>query len=223
MTSIYIIRRSLSSYYAEGFHVRGQAPSVPELCPLCNIPIALKNISPINLELTNTRLPDCLYTYGLETPFVLSQRSIDLFLSNGITGIEGYSKIEKLTYKNNEIEALYYRPEIKRIKLPIDNDRSRIKYGEVEPEHICPLCDPTGRSKDFIFGLYFNLSEYDDTDIFKTYEFGNTVFFSQKLADIVKRSKLSNFCYQQTSKYNDRLKNVLGSAKLIEMFGTDTI
>lgn len=225
MMPLYVVVYPSIARYAEASIMNGVYGDAKEKCPLCAAPVSGGEIQfPVCLELSNIKMPDFMYTYGMDMPFVVSQKCKDVLEKKRISGITGYKRIDKIIYKGVEIaDSSYYLPEIQRIELPIDRRLSRISYGDATSTSICPLCNPTGKTMDFIFGLYFVISSDSGLDIFKTYELGDCVLVSQDFIDMVKKEKLTNFKCELTSHHDSNLKKLFDSDQLKDMFGTDTL
>lgn len=210
--------------YAEANVIEPEYIGLSERCPLCKNAISASTVKhPVRVQITSKKTPDCLYAYGLNVPFLLSARCINVMEKAAISGLVGVEPVDQIIYRQEQIQSCYYIPKIKRINLPIDKENSNIVYGDIDTNSACPLCNPVGKTVDFVFGLHFDLTKYDGTDIFKIFEFGDTVFFSEKFVSLIKNEALSNFIYEDTRYYDSNLKNIYSSAELIEMFGTDKL
>ena len=189
-------------YYAEG-----EAECEPdfdnyEKCPLCGDTVGHVPKRPYTVVLkgrVRTRpMPDCLHIW---TWFfnAFSKKVVDAIEKYGIAGIEYYEKADRYIYKKETLDFDYYIPKVKRIDLPTDYEKSCISWLQnTTPREICPLCTPQPRVSFQYMSLLFQTDKYDGTDIFKTYEHGEMIFFSQKFVDMVKAEGFTNFNFLST-------------------------
>jgi len=174
------------------------------LCPLCKQYVSgMKWIGEKILELRGRKnIPDFLYSYGTETPFVISERALAVLKENGIKGIINTEKIDKIIIKKEPVNYTFYAMELERYEMPIDHARSKILFGKSHPELKCKLCNPFGRTKNFIFELYFDDKAKVDADIFHIYEMGSTIFLSERFIKICQENQLTGLFYKTITDYN---------------------
>lgn len=176
------------------------------LCPLCGQYVSgMKLIGEKTLEIRGRKnFPDFLYVYGLSTSFVISERALVVLKNNGVKGIIGTEKIDKIIVKKESKDITYYIMDLERCDIPIDYERSQIDFGrQYHPERICELCDPIGRTRDYIFSLYFNQDAKINMDIFHIYQMGEAIFLSEKFIKICNKNKLTGLFYANINEYDD--------------------
>lgn len=224
MAPLYVVIYPPNPRYSEASVVNGRYGVVKEKCPVCDTPLSAREIDfPVCLEISNSKMPDFLYVYGMNVPFVVSEKCKGILEKNHVSGITDFTKIDKIINKKGEsIATSYYLPEIQRIELPINRKLSKISYND-SGHSICPICNPMGKTIDLIFGLYFDTSKINDMDIFKTFELGDCVLVSQNFVNIMKKDKATNFECEIASQYDSNLKNLFDAEELKKMFGTDTL
>lgn len=174
------------------------------LCPVCNGFLSgMKWVGEKTLEIRGRKnIPDFLYSYGTSNPFVISEKALKVLKDNGIKGIVATEIIDKIIVKKEPIDQKFYILTLERCVLPIDYSKSKIVFGkQLDPERICKLCNPFGRTKDFIFGLYFDCNTKVDMDIFHTYEMGGTIFLSEKFIKICQKHDLKGLFFENVTEH----------------------
>ena len=175
------------------------------LCPVCNgLLSGMKWIGEKKLEIRGRKnIPDFLYAYGINSPFVISEKALTVLKENGIKGITDTEKVDRIIVKKEIINQTFYIMTLERCIFPIDYTRSKIVFGtEFHPEKKCKLCNPFGRTKDFILGLYFDRKTDVDMDIFYTYEMGDTVFLSERFVMVCQENNLTGLFYENVTEHN---------------------
>ncbi|MBR4257061.1 MAG: hypothetical protein IKQ18_07825 [Clostridia bacterium] len=204
-------------YYAEGEALCKPDFDNYEKCPLCKETVGWVPKRPYRIQLkgrVKTRpLPDDLFIW---TWFQMgfSKKTVETVEKYGITGIEYYEKADKYVWKNETIDCEYYLPKIKRIELPTDFKKSRfswLRQSEDDLKPYCKLCTRETKTYIFMMGLYFEMDKYDGTDIFKTYEWGDMIFVSQRFVDMVNNEGLTNFHFRPTRRIGDELLKMSGT------------
>ncbi len=189
------------------------------LCPVCKQFLSgMKWVGEKTLELRGRKnIPDFLFTYGTATPFVISEKALTVLKENGIKGIIDAEKVDKVIVKKVPVDQTFYILTLTRCILPIDYTRSKIVFGkEYHPERICNLCDPVGRTKDFILGLYFDSHTEVDTDIFHTYELGGAVFLSERFINVCQENNLTGLYYENVIEHNTA-KGIFSEQEIAQM------
>lgn len=198
--ALYLVDRPRKTNYAEA------APTQLEYdyekfisCPHCGNRVSGAYWKrPREIVVTSRNTPDFLYTYGDNTPFLLSEKALNLVLKAGLTGINRVEKIESARFqrKSNKDVPLpsYYHIELVRSQITIDHQNSNIKYGRMNGP-TCPLCRQVPATYNFTRKLSFHMDAYEGYDIFQIYELGNQVFLSQSFVDLCVDNKLTNLHY----------------------------
>ena len=149
---------------------------------------------PVKHSMGGKSLSDIIWTTNA-FPFIVSERIIDLFKSNGITGWKSYDV--NIFSKNNQlIDQKYYGLIITGRCGYQDNSQSSIvmdKFGITTEPHAK--------------GFYFKDNYWDGTDLFmcKTDENGESTMFrfcSQKVADLIKKEKIKNLSLKKTTDFS---------------------
>ena len=161
---------------------------------------------PREVVLTRHKVPDFLYTYCDNAPFVLSEKAIAAITQAGLTGIECYEEIETVRFQRKSKKELpiprYYHIELARSSITINHQKSVIKYGASKDRIPCPMCRQVPATYDFFRSLVFHTSAYEGYDIFQIYELGNTVFLSEKFVKFYESSTLTNLHYGPAQKHD---------------------
>ena len=175
-----------------------------DLCPLCkNYVSGMKWIEEKIIELRGRKnIPDFLYSYGTPLPFVISEKALTVLKENGIKGIIETEMIDKVITKKEPVDFTFYTMELERCEMPIDYVRSKILFGKPHSELKCKLCNPFGRTKNFIFELCFDVKATADADIFHIYEMGSTIFLSERFIKICQENQLTGLFYNTITDYS---------------------
>ena len=197
-------------------------PNSRDLCICCNRPVSgMEWCDPKSVKLKRSKMPDFLYGYGFDMPFLISEKVLSAYSCSNLSGILGYDKIEKIVSTRKTVTDNYFHIKVKRLDLPIDHKKSKIVYGKVPREKKCAVCDSVGRTKDFIYTLHLVMDNYDGTDIFKIYELGDLVFVSKRFLDFCQTHNFSNINVRQLGDYNRHLQLYFSDEQLQNMFGDD--
>lgn len=154
----------------------------------------LKWLEPRKIRLSNTKYPDRL-TSWLSEPLVASQKFIDIYSIEGLTGINLFEPIEvvKVAHKtkNSADPPMYFRAQIDYTQsVRVDAGKTRI-HGQ-ESGWSCELCNPWGCTVDHIETLVLDTTNWDGIDIFRVYAIGRVVV-SQRFHDAIQKYGLTNF------------------------------
>ncbi|MDO1512256.1 hypothetical protein Q2T41_06265 [Maribacter confluentis] len=128
-------------------------------------------------------------------PLIVSDRVIELFKSNGITGWQTYT-VKIYSKKNELIDQKYYGLII----------TGRCGYQDYSQSSI--VMDKIGiTTEPHAKGFYFKDNYWDGTDLFmcKTDENGESTMFrfcSQKVADLIKKEKIKNLSLKKTTDFS---------------------
>ena len=204
-SKIYIVTPPRKAKYAEAMPIRPKYDDVNiEHCPECGANLQLsKWIGEKTIRINKKDIPDFMYIYGgSDNWFVISEKAYHVLMDNQVTGLIGAEKINKILYKKEIVEQPLYEVLLERRLYPIDHNRSRIIYGEEHPEKICRVCNPLGRTRNVICGLYFKPNIQIDLDIFKIYEMTSSVFISERFVRIVEDNHLTGLHYEYIHEYN---------------------
>ena len=169
-----------------------------ERCPECGGAVSGAYwMQPRELVLTSRKVPDFLYAYCDNVPFLLSENAIDKICKARLTGIEAAEEIELVRFqrksKSDNLPPKYYRIKLARSRITVDHEKSVIHYGRVPAgRKLCPLCHQVDYTMDFTRRICFNMDDYEGFDIFQTYELGNTVCLSQQFVDFCRENGLTN-------------------------------
>ena len=182
-----------------------------ERCPLCGRRVSGGLwVQPREIVLTNRRIPDFLYSYSIEAPFVISERALAVICQAGLTGIKNTQEIEYTRFQKKGKTEIpipkYYYVELAHSKMTIDHEKSMIVYGsrkEIDAE-ACPLCHLVPGTYDFLRHLEFHTEQYEGYDIFLTYELGETTFLSKRFVEVCRENGLTNLHFRPAAKYGTR-------------------
>lgn len=189
------------------------------LCPMCKGFLSGMNwIGEKTLEIRGRKnIPDFLYAYGINNPFVVSEKALTVLKENDIKGITDTEKIDRIIVKKEITNQTFYMMTLERCIFPIDYTQSKIVFGKnFHPERKCKLCNPVGRTKDFILGLYFDRKTDVDMDIFHTYEMGDTVFLSEQFVKVCQANNLTGLFYENVTEYNTA-KGIFSEQEITKM------
>ena len=175
-------------------------------CPKCGKVVSGGYwMQPRSIKINKRKLPDFLYIYGDQAPFLLSQDALNKIQEAGLTGITAYQKIEESSFQRKaKVETAippYYHIEVARSKIRIDHDNSVIVYGKQNKTQYCALCNQVTATRDFFRMLSLDIREYEGYDIFQTYEMCDIVFFSKKFVDFYRESGLTNLHFVPAKKH----------------------
>lgn len=166
-------------------------------CPLCGHYVSSAYwTSPREVVLTSRKVPDFLYDYSGSSPFVISDRAVQVLKEAGITGIVNAEEIDHVRFqrksKKEDVIPRYFYIDLARSRITINHEKSVIRYGRSKYEYTCELCRQIPYTYDFTRHLSFNMDVYEGYDIFQIYEMGNAVFVSQRFMDVCNENHLTN-------------------------------
>ena len=127
-------------------------------------------MQPRSIKINKRKLPDFLYIYGDQAPFLLSQDAHTKIQEAGLTGITAFQRIEESRFQRKaQVETEippYYHIEVVRSKVRIDHDNSVIVYGKQNKTQYCALCNQITATYDFFRTLSLDTRDYEGYDIF---------------------------------------------------------
>lgn len=175
-------------------------------CPRCGSRVSGAHWErPREVVLTKRKVPDFLYAYCDNVPFLLSENAMEQICRAGLTGITCAEEIENVRFQRKSNKELYipryYHIELARSCITINHQESIIVYGSKSNTKPCTLCRQVPATYNFFRSLSFNTDVYEGYDIFQIYELGNTVFLSQRFVDFYKKSTLNNLHFGPAKKY----------------------
>lgn len=165
-------------------------------------------LPPRQVVLSSRKVPDFLYTYGGNTPFLLSKNALMKIQQAGLRGITFAEKIDKVSFQRKSKTEMpipeYYFFGLNRSRITINHQKSEIIYGKSCGwlKKSCPLCRQVLATYDWFFRLSFNMEAYEGYDIFYTYEMGGSVLLSQRFVDFYKESGLTNLHFLPVEEYH---------------------
>ncbi len=213
-TDLYIVDYPDKTPYAEAALIDvGHDYAATATCPRCGRYVSGAYwAKPREVVLTKRKMPDFLYAYCDNVPFLLSERALHAIREAGLTGILRAEPIETIRFQrrsSREVTPLqYYHIELMRSAMTIDHGASNIRYGHVPGgsyEQICPLCRPVSGTYDFFRSLAFRMEEYEGQDLFHTYELGDTVIVSGRFVELCKNCGLNNLHYEPVQRHGSRI------------------
>lgn len=165
-------------------------------CPLCGERVSGAYwVPPREVILTKRNVPDFLYTYGDNAPFVISPKALQVIRDAGLTGIKCAEEIEHVRFqrrsKKEVVIPRYYHIELERSRITINHEKSIIHYGKSSRTHTCALCRQVPATLDFTRRIVFNAEAYEGYDIFQIYEIGSAIV-SQRFVDVCRENDLTN-------------------------------
>lgn len=198
ISQIYICEIPETPKYAEAEAAEGTYDfDVFEKCPKCS-----RRVSggywkkPHIVDISKRKLPDFMYIYGGTGTFLVSERVLNTFRQNQLTGILLAEEIDEIRFRgkalNSQSIPRYYSLKLARSFVSIDHEKSEILYGDYHEEQVCPLCNPKGATKDFFRSLHMNMDCYEGYDIFTIYELGEATFVSQRFVDFCEQNGFTN-------------------------------
>ncbi len=219
-SKLYIIVYPSTSKYAEGEIINPEYDSTQrDFCPMCGQPVSSSKWAGERVVKVNKKnIPDFLYLYGSNMPFVISEKGYRILNENGITGVVKANKIDKIIFKENNMNETFYQLYLERMSYAIDHINSNIVYGEERVGEKCELCSPSGKTIDFICG--FRLGMKIDKDIFNIYEMGDAVLVSERFIQVCKDNKLIGLFYEEVRDYNSA-EGIYSKEEIIEMIKRD--
>lgn len=196
---IYICEIPETTKYAEAEAAEGTVYDfdVFEKCPECGRPVSGGYWKrPHIIDINKRKLPDFMYIAGGTGTFLVTERVLNAFRQNQLTGILSAEEIDVIQYRgqplNSQSNPRYYSLKLARSFASIDHERSEILYGDYYEEKRCSLCNPKGATKDFFRRLEMNMDRYEGYDIFTIYELGEATFVSQRFVDFCEHNGFSN-------------------------------
>lgn len=215
MERIFVCTIPDNSKFAEGMAAEDSNYNADQVerCPLCGKPVSgMRWEKPRVLELTGKRLPDFLYMYGADSMFAISEAVYNKMQTMQWNGILSFDKIDKIVLKSKSNaaakEPVYYQINVKRSRITLDHQKSQISYGETEAQR-CDLCNPVPATYDFFRGIQFYMDGFEGYDVFKTYEMGDIMFFSERFVDFCLQNKFTNFSYASIDEYGRDISDFL--------------
>ncbi len=177
-----------------------------ESCPKCGNRVSgALWMRPREVVLTSRKIPDFLYAYCDDSPFLLSENALQKIQDAGLVGITKAEEIEHIRFQRKSKKEVpipkFYHIELARSMITIDHPKSRIVYGNRGKRTCCSLCRQVPATYNFFRSLSFNMDAYEGYDIFYIYELGNTVFLSQRFVDFYKENKLTNLHFDPAEKH----------------------
>lgn len=218
-SNVYIVVYPPTSKFSEAEAINPKYDSTQtEICTVCGRGLSGSEwIGEKSIKLNKKNIPDFLYLYGgSNLPFIVSEKAYSVLIDNDIKGIIKADKIDNIFFKGNKLNESFYQIYIARSLCAIDHKQSKIVYGKEYPEKKCRLCNPTGKTKDFIFGLYFDSNAKVVNDIFNIYEMGNTVFISERFIKVCKDNNLTGLFFEHINKYNSA-NGIFSEDEIIQM------
>lgn len=160
---------------------------------------------PREVVLTSRKMPDFLYAYCDNSPFLISEKALRKIQLAGLKGVTVAEEIEYVRFqrkaKSETLPPRYYHVELARSRITIDHEKSVIVYGESEDAVCCPLCRQVPALYNFFRSLSFNMDFYENYDIFQIYELGKTVLLSQRFVDFYMEENLTGLCFGPAQKH----------------------
>ena len=178
-------------------------------CPLCGERVsgALWK-RPREVVLTSRKVPDFLYAYCDNVPFVISQNAIGKIQEAGLKGITVAEEIETVRFQRKSKTETpipkYYHVELARSRITINHEKSNIVYQPSASGKSCQLCRQVPAMYNFFRKLILNTDCYEGYDIFHIYEMGDAVFLSQKFVDFYKESGLTNLHFNPAETHDQQ-------------------
>ncbi len=169
-----------------------------EKCPVCGRHASmLAWAEPRKMRLTGKRYPDRLADY-LAKPLVVSERFVEVYRREGLTGVSEFAPIEVVNPTANTPNYFLGHVSFNR-SVQFDLSRTVI---EGQPQGwSCPLCSPWETTKDKIHKLALSAENWDGQDIMRLYAFHGVAFVSQRFYDCVRRYELTNFVMIPVEEY----------------------
>lgn len=148
---------------------------------------------PVKHSMGGKTLYDVIWTTNA-FPMIVSERVIELFKTNGITGWKTYN-VEIYSKKNEFIDQKYYGLII----------TGRCGYRDFSKNSI--VMDKIGiMTEPHSKGIYFKDDDWDGSDLFmcKPDENGKSTMFrfcTQKVADLIKKEKIKNLSLEKVNDF----------------------
>lgn len=166
-------------------------------CPLCGERVSgCYWVPPREVVLTKRKVPDFLYTYCDNAPFVISPKALHVIQEAGLTGIKCAEEIEHVRFqrksKKEDVIPRFYHIELERSRVTVNHEKSIIHYGKSRRTHTCALCRQVPAMFDFTRRMVFNVDAYEGYDIFHIYELGSVAIVSQRFVDVCRENGLTN-------------------------------
>jgi len=167
------------------------------VCPECGRRVSGAHwMQPREVVLTSRKVPDFLYSYNDNAPFLLSRKALETIRASGLTGIRCAEEIEHIRFqRRSKTETpipTYYHIELERSRITLDHENSVIQYGTRRYGDSCPLCRQVPATYDFTRKLAFHMEAYEGYDIFNIYELGDQVFLSRRFVELCEEKGLTN-------------------------------
>ena len=205
-TELFICCYPNRAVYGEAYSVNATYDyDAADRCPQCGQKISGGKMQPPRVvELAGNKVADIVYGYCFEGPFAVSERFVELYQTSDLKGIKSFSPLDEVRFRRKAMrdapKPTLYTIELERSCITVDHANSLIVYGGKYGEY-CPLCRPFPKTKDFIKRLRMKMEEFENYDIFWTYEQGEITFLTSRFIDFCKKNRLTNLHYQPLSEY----------------------
>ena len=155
-------------------------------CPLCGRGLTgSKWVGPYRMHISSPKRPDVLWTACLDVLF--SERFLELFEKEGLTGIRDTIEVEKY-YRKQRIKERYFCPLFEYSQKGMDyaikkNQELTFKTG-------CALCERDDYYNEEKYNLYF-----DDTleyDLFKVYDRPGRIYCTERFLEFCRKYQIKN-------------------------------
>lgn len=171
-------------------------------CPLCGRPVFMRRWeAPRKMRLTNTHYPDRLTDWLIE-PLVVSDRFMNAFQEEKLTGILSFSEIEVVNFTSQKRKKKpaprYFWTELCYSESVRVDVQKTVLYGQ-KYDWSCALCNPFGSTCDKIERMVLDTERWDGTDVFQVYSVGTVC--SQRFFDFVADGGFTNFNLVPISAY----------------------
>jgi hypothetical protein len=185
-----------------------------ELCPKCGAYLSgMKWIGEKMYTIRKKNIPDFLYVFGGTNYFVISEKALNILCENGIKGINGAEKVDKIFYRKVPIEQTFYILNLERLDCPIDHEHSNFVYFNEPNERKCNLCDPMGRLRYYNYGFCFKPDVEIEADIFHIYEMGMVIFLTKRFIEICEENNLTGLSCHKITEYEE---DIFSAEEIVE-------
>lgn len=169
-----------------------------EKCPVCGRHASiLAWVEPRKMRLVGKRYPDRLVDNLLQ-PLVVSQRFVEMYRKEGLTGVTEFAPIQVVNPTANTPN--YFLGHIS-FDRSIQVDLSHTAIEGHSYDWSCPLCNPWGSTRDKIHKLALHTENWSGHDIMRLYAPSGHTIVSQRFYDCVRQYGLTNFVMTPVEKY----------------------
>lgn len=171
------------------------------VCPECECEIATaqyKENTP-NFVLEGGRVyPDYLQFAGAgRQPFLISEKALELFEKNQITGYSGYQLVNYVSSKRKDNSSIIQQVKYYNLNITgrVDLDLAEM---HLKKKHLCPQCGQFDWSRRRFGKTILDETTWDGSDLCRLKSIPGFKLCSEKLKELVRQHELTGFSFTST-------------------------